>query len=1410
MTQITTLDITQVKRAIAVFETFTDVAHDLTKQIDRLTRANDDLAKSAKATADKAEQLIAKLNRGSDAMARATAAAQANTTAATRLAEATQNAADASRNALKSDTAKVYRDQAEAAKTHANALEGVGKKAKFTAGDLGKLVEVFNKSMKGAADGMSPLAIAADQLPALIPIFANLTGASAGFAVAGGAAAAVVGGSLVVATATLNEKHKDFASTLGLTAAQLEHVKDKGITMGDVLTGTLKTASDALGSAFGPALVDVQKGLADFGGFAFKVVRDVVGFFGGAIEAARSIWGQLPAILGNLTIRTAQFILDGVNKLINGSIDLINGLIVKTNGLAAKLGLELQIPTIDHVAFAKLKNEYAEAGADVSAAYARGYANAVAPIDRGAKTVEGNILDETKKRIIKEAKAGEEAKAAAAKQVALAGKAEPKTVCDCPPQMQFAEPALPTPELKAAEFGSRAAADAAPADPMKTEAVRTYLDLLKEVDAQAQDVSTKMADGFGKVGQAIGAMLTSMTSYAVKQQEIEEQRKAITGQTLEDRTKLQALDQQSAELSIKTFGAQISAAKGFFKEGTAGYKALQIAENAYRAYEIAMAVKSMATKLAAIGTVTTAAVAGNAAEATSAVAADTVKTTSTLAGTAIRTPLKIAEGAATMFQTLGPLGFAAVAAMAAVMSGFGVSSGGARTNADAKDRQASQGTGTVLGDPSAKSESLTRALDLAAANSNTDLEYTNQMLQALRSIDNRMGVLAAALTRTLSAGGALDTAKLGLGKTVAARGLFGATTTKTLQDQGLEFTAQSVGDILHSGINGSTYQQVGVETKKKFLGLTYSDKTSTSTTSSALEADLAAQLSALVGSLKTGVMAAATALGVDGASALLDAFQVNLGKISLKDLSGKEIEEQLNAVFSKLGDQMAGALLPGLSAFQKVGEGGFETLTRLAREYQVVDTSLASIGKTFGSVGLASIAARDTLVELAGGLDDFTSKVSFFATNFLTEAERLAPVQTAVAQEFARLGISGVVTKEQFKQLVLGLDTSTRAGAELFSALLNVAPAFLKVADAAQNSKQDRLDKAQAAVDQAKANLKDAYDAESSALQSTIDKFKAFARTLGDFRRQLSAGSLAQLSPAQQYAASKETFEQVARLAAQGNEQALNQLVSAGQDYLEASKGFQPDLLSYQRDLALVRTAVERSETYANTAVNTATQQLGALNQMVGGLITINQSVMSVQTAIQALQLAQAQQAAAQAQVNTPAPPPVAPPTPTAPTSPTPVAPRPANDWGSYLTHYPDVAAEYMRLFRSSKGPKFLANDLGVHSAEQFAAWHYARYGAAEGRTPYALGGVIDRPMTVGEAGLAGEAGPEALMPLVRGPRGLSVRSVSNDNSAAEEIRTLRLELKSALLAIAQNTGETARTNRRWNNDGLPATRVIS
>jgi hypothetical protein len=52
-------------------------------------------------------------------------------------------------------------------------------------------------------------------------------------------------------------------------------------------------------------------------------------------------------------------------------------------------------------------------------------------------------------------------------------------------------------------------------------------------------------------------------------------------------------------------------------------------------------------------------------------------------------------------------------------------------------------------------------------------------------------------------------------------------------------------------------------------------------------------------------------IGIDGAEAMIDAFQLDLGKISTKDLKGDDLEKAIEAIFSKAADDMAGAVAPG-------------------------------------------------------------------------------------------------------------------------------------------------------------------------------------------------------------------------------------------------------------------------------------------------------------------------------------------------------------------------------------------------------------------------------------------------------------------------------------------------------------------
>jgi hypothetical protein len=124
-----------------------------------------------------------------------------------------------------------------------------------------------------AAMGMNPLMIAIQQGPQLMDIFqqaAIRTGESVKavmrgvgvaiwtamapllpFIAAIGAAAALIGGTLTLATRSLNRGFGDLTEGMGLTADQLENVQNKGVTRGDVLGGTFNYLRDIIWDRIG-------------------------------------------------------------------------------------------------------------------------------------------------------------------------------------------------------------------------------------------------------------------------------------------------------------------------------------------------------------------------------------------------------------------------------------------------------------------------------------------------------------------------------------------------------------------------------------------------------------------------------------------------------------------------------------------------------------------------------------------------------------------------------------------------------------------------------------------------------------------------------------------------------------------------------------------------------------------------------------------------------------------------------------------------------------------------------------------------------------------------------------------------------------------------------------------------------
>lgn len=566
-------------------------------------------------------------------------------------------------------------------------------------------------------------------------------------------------------------------------------------------------------------------------------------------------------------------------------------------------------------------------------------------------------------------------------------------------------------------------------------ALTRQLTIMEQLRDSAGILADDLTTAFGRVGGAIGDVIGSFTEYAAQQERIRLEEKRRTDQAGQNQVALAEVARWSARersnAEFRYYGDAISAAKGLFKEQSAGHKAMVALEKTLAVLRIANMVKTLAT--------------------------DILVTTKSVANSATRGSADAAAGAAKMFSFLGPFAFPVVAAMVAVLATMGLkglSGGGSGPSIPtAEDIQKQQGTGSVLGDSEAKSGSIGASLNLMLKNSNKDLEYASEAVRALRAIESNLGNLAAAVAREMSVGGGLDASSLQLGTNTSGGllgvgGLFSKKITRELNDAGLQFDGTSVAQAIAGGIQADLYQEVLKTTKKSGLfGIGGSTKTSIETTRTAADAGLTTEVALLIGNMRKAIVEAAGTIGIDGAAALLDAFQINIGRISFKDLTAEEIESELAAVFSRVGDDMAGAVGGGLSAFQRAGEGMLETLVRLAKEYQTVDVALRSIGMTFGQVGAASVGARTALVDLFGGLDAFTEQTAFFRENFLSEAEQMAPVIAAVKAEMERLGLAGVTTKDAFKSVVLGLDLSTERGRETYAALMAVAPAFAKTSD---------------------------------------------------------------------------------------------------------------------------------------------------------------------------------------------------------------------------------------------------------------------------------------------------------------------------------------------------------------------------
>lgn len=638
------------------------------------------------------------------------------------------------------------------------------------------------------------------------------------------------------------------------------------------------------------------------------------------------------------------------------------------------------------------------------------------------------------------------------------------------------------------------------------------------------------------------------------------------------------------------------AAKSLFKEKTVAYKAFAAVEKGLQIASLALEMKTTLTKMGLW-----------AAEVPAKAASEAGVTAAGAAGAAARAPLTFGEIIGNYLAKIPPpFGMiAGVAAGAYFLSLLGKSSGGSAPFVpNAEQRQETQGTAMgydaqgnkiqvrrgVFGDTEVKSESIAKSLEVIRDNSVKGLSYDNKMLRALENLNNALDETAKGLykitgLRTGSLSGVVEGTNTS-GGLLGIGGLFSKSVTKDIIDSGIQLKGTFY-DLIQ-GIQGTinTFETVSTTVKRSGLfGIGGGTSTSVST-----------EYKDLLGVDEKAFRAISNAFGYASDLLYSIADTANIADtvvadamrkvpvdemVSLRGLSGEEFTKELSSVISAVLDDAALAIFTSFEQYAQFGEGMLETVVRVIDTNTKVNQAISNIGFNVDLTKLYDVT--ETLAKGAGGLEKFIDQNNYFAENFMTEAERLVPVQKAVNAEMLRLSKLGytsadglVDTRKEFKQLVLSLDLTSESGQEAYRSLMNVQEGFIEVTQTLEDS-----------------------------ITKTIDKFTSFADSLRSFRDSLVLGNQSILTPLQKYGEAKLQFESTYTKALAGDEDAQSKLTNSAQSFLTASKDYFASSSQYTQDFNSVLDKVGAGITEAETQLGLAKQQRDLLSSIDTNIATL-------------------------------------------------------------------------------------------------------------------------------------------------------------------------------------------------------------
>ena len=213
---------------------------------------------------------------------------------------------------------------------------------------------------------------------------------------------------------------------------------------------------------------------------------------------------------------------------------------------------------------------------------------------------------------------------------------------------------------------------------------------------------------------------------------------------------------------------------------------------------------------------------------------------------------------------------------------------------------------------------------------------------------------------------------------------------------------------------------------------------------------------------------------------VLDGLNIAASKISTKDKTAEQIQEEITKWFGGVADSMVSAVDAATSA----GLGGFnfESLTTFVNNLYGVNEAIRYLNVGMFDLSVSGGKMAEQLSAMAGGLDALKASNATYYDNFYSDAEKADDSLDAVSRQFKALNIALPETREGYRSMVEALDLTTEAGRAMFVTLTGMAGN----AASAYSILEQRSDAAAAAVQAMSEKLIGVAGNSQSALQRAI------------------------------------------------------------------------------------------------------------------------------------------------------------------------------------------------------------------------------------------------------------------------------------------------------------------------------------